>query len=295
MGTPSEVEVGGLDRTAANAALDAAFLALERVDDSMSLWKESELTRLNQTGSAQASTDLRVVLAHALDIAGASGGAFDPTIEPFVRAAGGTGQPPRALGPDQRQALLRRVGAAHVHLDPVSGAVRLDPGTTLDFGGIAKGYAADLALTALRGAGAASGLVDLGSSSIGVFGLPLTLDIRDPERSDRAPWGSFSLTGGHVSTSGDDQRPGHILDPRTGEPVHHVLAATVVAASGIEADALSTAVFVLGAQDGLALLARRGAAGLVLLREGGLAVIRTTPGFASAHALKPAADVVVRE
>ena len=295
MGTSAEIEVGGLDRAPATAALEAAFKALDRVDDSMSLWKDSELTRLNQTGSGQASSDLMAVLAHALDVARASGGAFDPTIEPFVRAGGGTGQRRRTLSQQERRALLRRVGVEHVHLDATSGAVRLDPGTTLDFGGIAKGYAADLALAALRGVGARRGFVDLGSSSIGGFGAPLTLDIRDPERSDRAPWGSFSLRDGHVSTSGDDQRPGHILDPRSGQPVHQVLSATVVATSGIEADALSTALFVLGATDGLALLVRRGAAGLVLLREKGHAVIRTTPGFASAYALEPAANVVVRE
>ena len=295
MGTRAEVQVGGLDSAAANAALDAAFHALDRVDRSMSLWRESELTRLNQTGRAQPSADLRAVLAHALDVSAASGGAFDPTVEPLVRAAGGTGEPPRRLGDRERHVLLARVGAARVHLDRVLGTVELDAGTTLDFGGIAKGYAADLGLAALRAAGATSGLLDLGSSSIGAFGAPLALDIRDPERVGRLPWGCFQLTEGHVSTSANDQRKNHILDPHTGKPAHRVLAATVIASSGMEADALSTAVFVLGAAEGLALLQRRGAAGLVLLREEGRPVIRATPGFAAAHGLRPAPNVAVRE
>jgi thiamine biosynthesis lipoprotein len=295
MGTRAEVQVGGLGTTAGGAALDAAFEALDRVDRSMSLWKESELTRLNRTGSAQASGDLQAVLVGALDIASASNGAFDPTVEPFVRAAGGTGQPPRALDERERRELLARVGPRHVHLDPTSGAVELDPGTTLDLGGLAKGYAVDLALAALRAAGATSGLVDLGSSSISAFGMPLTLEVRDPERVDAPGWASFALSEGHVSTSANDQQKDHLLDPHTGKPARKVLAATAMARSGMEADALSTAVFVLGPTEGLALLERRGARGFVLGREGGHAVIWTTPGLTAACGLRAAPSVAVRE
>ncbi len=80
------------------------------------------------------------------------------------------------------------------------------------------------------------------------------------------------MTDGHASTSAADQRADHLLDPRSGRPARGVLSATVVAHSGIEADALSTAVFVLGPEAGLALLQRRGAEGIMLLREDGRAV-----------------------
>jgi len=128
-----------------------------------------------------------------------------------------------------------------------------------------------------------------------VFGEPLVVDVRDPETEDGRPWASFRVEEAAVASSGGDQRPGHILDPRTGRPARRILAATVVARTGIEADALSTAVFVLGAQDGLRLLARRGAAGLVLLRERGRRVIRTTPGFGAAYSLVVAERVRARE
>jgi thiamine biosynthesis lipoprotein len=118
--------------------------------------------------------------------------------------------------------------------------------------------------------------------------------VRDPERPDAPPWATFTLDGAALSSSGGDQRPGHILDPRTGLPARKVLAATVVARSAMEADALSTAVFVLGAEEGLALLARRGAAGLVLSRDRGRALIRATPGFAEAHQLRAAEAVTVQ-
>jgi thiamine biosynthesis lipoprotein len=293
MGTRAEVQVAGVEDPA--AAVDAAFRALDLVDRSMSLWKESELTRLNRDGEARVSAELQAVLAHALDMAAASDGAFDPTVEPLVRAAGGFGGTRRALTTAQRKRLLAKVGARHVHLERTSGSVRLDPGTALDLGGIAKGYAVDLALRALRAAGAESGLVDLGQSSVSVFGQPLTLDVRNPERPDGPSWARFRLSEGHVSTSGGDQREGHILDPRTGRPAHRVLSATVIAGSAVEADALSTAVFVLGPDRGLALLERRGAAGFVLWRRRGSAVVETTAGMRSLYGLEPAAGVVVHE
>jgi FAD:protein FMN transferase len=293
MGTRAEVQVAGIEDPA--AVVEAAFAALDVVDRSMSLWKESELTRLNRAGEARVSAELLAVLDHALEVAAACEGAFDPTVEPLVRAAGGFGGPRRQLTMAEHKDLLALVGARHVHVDRTNGSVRLDPGTALDLGGIAKGFAVDLALRALRTAGAESGLVDLGQSSISVFGQPLTLEVRNPERPDGPAWARFSLSEGHVSTSGGDQRKDHILDPRTGQPAHRVLSATVIAASAMEADALSTAVFVLGVERGLALLERRGAAGFVLRRRSGRAVVETTAGLRSRYGLEPAAGVVVRE
>jgi thiamine biosynthesis lipoprotein len=99
----------------------------------------------------------------------------------------------------------------------------------------------------------------------------------------------------HVSTSGGDQKPGHIIDPHTGAPAEGVLSATVVAHTGIEADALSTAVYVLGADAGLALVKRRGAAGVVALREHGRGLVRATPGFSEAYGLEAGPGVRIRE
>ena len=291
MGTTAEVQVGGLRAPAPATA--AAFAALQRVDDAMSLWKPSELQRLNDAGTGLVSPDLLAVLRAALDVAALSNGAFDPTVEPLVRASGGLGGPYRELGPAERRELLGRVGFRRVHLE--AALVRLEPGTRLDFGGIAKGYAADLALAALRSAGATSGLVDLGSSSLGVFGMTLTVDVRDPELAEAAPWATFRVTKGALSTSGGDQKRRHIFDPRTGRPAAKVLAATVISPTGMEADALSTAVFVLGAEDGLSLLERRGVGGVVLVREAGQRVVRATHGFAAAYGLAIAPGVRVRE
>jgi thiamine biosynthesis lipoprotein len=294
MGTTAEVQVQGLaDPT---RALDEAFAALARVDDEMSLWKPSALSALNDRGAGPVPPDLLTVIAHALDVAEASGGAFDPTVEPLVRAAGGLGGPRRRLGAGERTRLLSRVGYRRVHVDLGSRVVRLEAGARLDLGGIAKGFAADRALASLRAAGATAGLVDLGGSSIGVFGTPLTAEARDPLRRGARPWATFAVEDAAVATSGGDERPGHIVDPRTGRPASQVLAATVVARSGIEADALSTAVFVLGPEEGLRLLRRRGAGGLVLLRDRrGRPVVRTTPGFSGERAFATAPGVRAEE
>jgi len=109
MGSTAEVRATGVDDPA--AALDRAFAALALVDDQMSLWRESDLTRLNDAGAGAVPPELFEVVGRALDVASASGGAFDPTVEPLVRAAGGLGGPRRTLGDDERRALLVRVGA----------------------------------------------------------------------------------------------------------------------------------------------------------------------------------------
>jgi len=291
MGTTAEIEVSGVADPA--AALGAAFAALERVDESMSLWRPSELARLNAAGEAAVSADLLAVLARALEVAEASGGAFDPTVEPLVRAAGQLGEPARQLDPSARRALLGRVGAAKVRLDARSGRVTLEGGARLDLGAIAKGYAVDLALQALRAAGARAAVVDLGGSSVAAFGAPVEVAIADPAGRAAPPWGAIVLDGAALGTSGAGERGAHVLDPRTGAPARRVLSATVVGASAMEADALSTAAFVLGAEEGLALVERRGAEGFVLLREGGRRVLRATAGFGHAARLRTASGVEV--
>ena len=167
--------------------------------------------------------------------------------------------------------------------------VELPRGAALDLGGIAKGYAADRALEALRRSGAGAGLVDLGTSSVGAFRMPLQVDVPGRE----GPLGTFRVEGGAVSSSGGAQRPDHIVDPRTGHPARGVVLATVVATTGIEADALSTALYVRGV-DGLPMLAARGAEGFVLVEDAGTLVMRTTPGFAARHVLALGAGVTLR-
>jgi thiamine biosynthesis lipoprotein len=291
MGTIAEVVVEGAGES--TAALDEAFAALDDVDRRMSLWKPSELSALNERGSGELSPPLFAVLERSLAFAEATRGAFDPTVEPLVRAMGGLGGPRRSLAAGERARLRARVGWSRVRLDAVRRTIDL-AGTRVDLGGIAKGYAVDQGLAALRESGARAGLVDLGRSSLATFGHALVLDIADPERPGAPPWGTFTLEDAAVGSSAGDQKKDHILDPRTGLPAHRVLGATLVAPSAMDADALSTAVYVLGAEQGLALLESRGLQGFVLTREKGRPTIRATRGFATACRLRAAAGVEVR-
>ena len=237
MGTVAEVQTWGAPEP--RAALDAAFGELAAVDEAMSLWKETPLLRLNREGALDAPPDLLAVIRASLDIAAATGGAFDPTVRPLLQARSA----------DERARALSRVGFGRVRIE--GSRVALQPGAALDLGGIAKGYAADRALEALRDAGASAGLVDLGTSSLGVFGTPLEVEV--PGRD--GPLGSFRVEEGAVSSSGGAEKPGHIVDPRTGRTAEGVVLATVVAPTGIEADALSTALYVRGAE-GLSMLTK---------------------------------------
>jgi thiamine biosynthesis lipoprotein len=275
MGTTAEVQAWGAAEPA--AALDAAFRELVDVDDAMSLWKETPLVRLNREGNLKAPPQLLTVIRASLDIAAATDGAFDPTVGPLVRAQSA----------DERARLLPLVGYGRVEL--AGEHVRLPRGGALDLGGIAKGYAADRALDALKRSGASAGLVDLGTSSLGVFGTLLEVEV--PGRN--GPLGSFRVEEGAVSSSGGAEKPGHILDPHTGEVARGVVLATVVAPTGVEADALSTALYVRGVA-GLPMLAPRGAEGFVLVDEAGTLVMRTTPNFAKRHGLAIGPDLALR-
>jgi FAD:protein FMN transferase len=220
----------------------------------MSDWKaESELSRLNQSGEGVVSDRLFEVLSIALRIAEGTDGAFDPTLG----AAVGVWREGRIPGEEERKEILSKVGWRHLRLDPGKRRARIDkPGVRLDLGGIAKGYAADRALAALVRKGVSSALVAVaGDISLG-----------DPPPGAEA-WrvsiggegsGILLLRNRGVSTSGDAERfleiggvrYSHVLDPRTGVGLPGGAQATVVAPNATLADALATAVCVLGPEAG---------------------------------------------
>jgi thiamine biosynthesis lipoprotein len=100
-----------------------------------------------------------------------------------------------------------------------------------------------------------------------------------PDPSAAASAAAFAAGDGSVSTSGDSEKPGHLVDPRTGRVSRFHGSATVRAASGLRADALSTALFVLGPSEGVAFAARRGIAALYVFRDGRRLATSTSPAF----------------
>ncbi len=286
MDTLVTITVAGLPEPEAREALAAAFDRLEAVDHEMARVEGTPLWELNRAGGGEVSPALAAVLAESLRWARRTAGAFDPTVAPLLDlwdVLQGPHPPPEPLAVE---AARSRVGWERIALDPKARTVDLGR-TEVDLGGIAKGWAIDRAAEALRAAGAKGFIVNAGGD-LYVAGTrgdrPWRVGIqhpRDPGRFLRV----VAPAEGALVTSGDyerfyeweGRRIHHILDPRTGYPAPGCQSVTVWAPTATDADALSTAVFVLGPEEGLALLEREpGVEGLVVAADGS---VRETPGF----------------
>ncbi len=293
MGTRILIEAEGAEELAGKA-IDEAYLELERVDQGLSTYKpDSEINRLNRE---LAGTGVRIspmaseVIGEALRLAELSRGAFDPTVGPLVELWGFDDHSFRVPPPERLSATLSRVGFEHLAWDRPARTIRSDrAGVEIDLGAIAKGFAVDRALAAMRRIGVKSGLVDLGESSIGFFGAARSLAIRHPLEPDGII-ARFELERGTVSTSAGYERGfeqdgrwfSHIIDPRIGAPVRDSVSATVVGdeREAMKVDALSTAGFVLGPDGAVALWQREGVEGILFFRRGETVDYVKTPGFA---------------
>lgn len=242
----------------ARSAATAAFDRIRKLEDTMSDYRdESEVRQLVlRPGEwVPVSQDLLSVLTEALALAERSDGAFDPTAGPLVvlwRRARRTGRLPSQ---DSINSARARIGWRLVELDAERGAVRLRiPGMVLDLGGIAKGYILDRALEAARAGNVgrvlliAGGDIVAGDPPPGLAGWRIELDGAGPQMQERAA----TLAKAALSTSGDSEqfvvidgvRYSHVVDPRTGWPLTNRRQAYVIAASGMVADGLATAVTV---------------------------------------------------
>jgi thiamine biosynthesis lipoprotein len=268
----------------APAALDEAMAEIHRLDRLFDYGgAESDVGRLNLAaggGPIAVQQETIVVLERALDYARASGGAFDPTVGPLVDVWGFRPDTERRV-PDNASiaSALALVDYRLVRIDKASGTAELTrAGMRVDLGGIAKGYAADRAADVLVRAGITSAILDIGGN-VYVLGLRdgahrWRVGLQHPRQTD-AMFGVLSLTGHSVATSGDYQRffeadgerYHHVLDPRTGQPARGLIAASIVAETGLDADAASTAVFVLGLEPGLQLLESMGLEAVLFTEE----------------------------
>ena len=270
MGVQCKVVLWAPDGELAREAAEAAFARIAQLEDALSDWRpDSELNRLCRArGPVPVGEDLWLALGVGLEVARQSDGAFDPTVGPLVqlwRQSRRTRQLPPAAA---LAAARARVGWHKVRLDAARRTVELqNEGMALDLGGLGKGLAAQAAVDLLRARGLPQCLVAL-AGDVAVGAAP-------PDRPGwrvevaggqaREPAGTLWLCHAAVSTSGDTEqfvaidgvRYAHIVDPRTGLGIQHRWSVTVVAPRGEQADALSTAVWVLGEDRGRALLATR--------------------------------------
>jgi FAD:protein FMN transferase len=267
MGTAIRVELWAEEAALGDAAAQAVMAEMHRIDRAYSPFKpESELSRLNREAGRQAtavSEELFALLARALEFSRLSGGAFDISFA----GAGHLYDYRRGLRPGAALLAQARasIGWQHLELDARAGTVRFaHPGTRIDLGGFAKGYAADNGAEILARHGIRHALVSAGGDSrlLGdKRGRPWNIAVRDP-RHEGGVVAVLPLADVAISTSGDYERcfvengvrHHHVLDPRTGESARRVRSVTVIASDGLTSEALSKTVFVQGAQQGLALI-----------------------------------------
>lgn len=250
------VAISALDRSAARLedAMNRAFAEMDRLIAIFSRFEaDSALAALNDTGQLIAPPpELAFVVSRALRYHALTAGSFDVSVAPLVDLFGvGT-----APGDADIAAALALVGAQHVTASPR--AIRFDrQGMALTLDGIAKGYIVDRMAHVLAASGVRDSLVNAGgdirASGTREHGRPWTVGVWDPDAPGEFP-DVVTLSNAAVATSGKYVRGDHLVDGRTGRSPSHHVSVSILAPTAIAADALATAVFVLDAPRGLALV-----------------------------------------
>ena len=272
MGTRFEVTALADTDTLAWKAVQTGIAEVRRVEALISSWQpDSQTSAVNRAaGIAPVRVDIELfrLIERANKVAQLTGGAFD------ISFGGGNyewifdGQ--ERSWPDSQLLVeaQQRIDYRDIILDPADTSIYLrQKGMRIGFGAIGKGYAANRAAAAMRAAGATGGVVNA-AGDLALFGTSprsggWTVQIADPQQPDKA-MAELTVRGGAVVTSGDyekfflhgGKRYAHIIDPRTGYPTTGIKSVTVVCPDAELADALATAVFVLGADEGMKLINR---------------------------------------
>lgn len=244
------------------SALSEAENRVKELEKLLSVTDEnSEIYALNHGSSVELSSDTKNVISFALDMADATNGALEPTIYPVLKAWGFTTNNYRIPEPDEISQLLRNVGYERVNI--TDNSLSLPKDMELDLGAVAKGYAGDEAIKVLKEHGVTSALINLGGN-VQTVGTKPNGDLW--RVGLKAPWsdgniGVLEISDSAVITSGNYQRYftgadgkkyHHIIDKSTGSPAESGLTSvTVVGREGKMCDALSTALFVMGADDAI--------------------------------------------
>ncbi len=298
MGTFARVVVVAKDNKTAQKCIEAAFAEIDNVDNLMSDYKnDSEIGIINKNAAekaVQVGESTFEVLQRSVEFSKLTDGAFDITVGPLVdlfRTAKET-----HIAPTQEQIdnAKSKVGYEKLTLDSNNRTVKFAvEGMRLDLGGIAKGYGIDKAIEAAKKSGAIGAMVDIGGD-VRCFGIPAKgqdhwmVGLQDPNLSANTTGLDLVLrlkiTDGAVTTSGDYQQfviidgkeYSHIIDRKTGTSSEGLSSVTIIADNATDADALATAVSVMGADKGLALIEKFPDTEAILIPSGQKEFITTT-------------------
>ena len=267
MDTEVTVMVYAPNETKAFQAIDQAFAEISKVDTLMSCSKnESQLVLLNKEGKLQnADSAFIYVLERSKYYSEVSGGAFDITIQPILDlwkskfSPGGTYEAPT---PEEINETLKLVNYSEIRIENQN--VTLKPGMELALGGIAKGYAVDMAIKSLQANGIENAFINAGGDGkyIGQKpdGDPWFVGLQNPNKSEQyltvieAKDIAVATSGNYERYFNESARVSHISDPRTGYPSASLISSTVIAKNATDADSFATAVFVMGEKEGLEMI-----------------------------------------
>ena len=289
----------------AQAALQEAEECIQQVEGLWSVTDEdSEIYQANHSGGqpVTVSEETAEIISFALEMAQRTGGALDPTIYPVLTAWGFTTDSKQVPSQQRITRLLEQVGYDRIRLNGTE--LTVPDGMELDLGAVGKGYTADLVTEILRRHGVTSALISLGGNIQAIGSRP---DGSDWRLGIRAPWesgnlGVLTVSDAAVVTSGgyenyfDDEQGNiywHILDPSTGYPADSGLqSVTIVGREGRMCDALSTALFVMGAQSAEQYWRENGGFEMLLVTDSGEILI--TEGIAEDFTLNEGRTETVR-
>lgn len=293
MDTLVTVNVVANSEDKAEKAIEKAFDEIKRLEGLISFWSEdSEIAEINKKAGispVKVSPTTLDMIEKAIFVSRKTGGAFDPTVGPLMRLWDFKKKTmPLEKDIEEKR---RLVDYRAMIIDKVNSTAFLSrKGMSFDTGGIAKGYAADLAVSVLKREGIKAGLVAV-AGDIKAFGAkpdgrPWLVGIRNPrpKNKDDEIIATVELKDMAISTSGDyerffikdGRRYHHIMDPKTGQPAMGCQSVTVITKEGAFTDGFSTGIFVLGPEKGLSLLEELGYSGIIIDADG---KIHTTKGL----------------
>lgn len=283
MGTVLEVTLCPVDSMQGQSLSDALFTSARRLDSLLTTFSPgSPVSHLNAragSGAQPVPPEVAEILSLSLRYWQLTEGTFDVTVGPLITLWRQTTEAHTPPSPAAVRQARTRVGSEKITLLPHGSVSLARSGMAIDLGGIGKGYTLDQLVALLKERDTANALLDFGQSSIWALGQPpdaigWRLLVR---QLDGVPIGVITLRNQALSVSGslgqsfevNGRRYGHVLDPRTGEPLQRDLLASVIAPSAAQAEALSKALLILGEHQGIALLQRLpGVEGLLIEANG---------------------------
>lgn len=287
MDTIVSITVVAGSKDVAERAIEKTFIGIGRFGDLINFYSDkSELAEINRNAGIHAvkvSPETLDLIQKAVFVAEKSGGAFDPTIGPIIKLW----DIPNRKRPTELEITetLPLVNYKDILIDRTAATIFLKrKGMMIDLGGIAKGYAADLAVESLKKEGILSGLVSI-AGDIRTFGMkpdkkPWIIGIKNPRQTGEKDEiiAKIRLSDKAISTAGDyerfflsgGKRYHHLLDPKSGYPAELSRSVSVIAERGVMTDGFDNAVFILGPEKGMKLIKEMGMDAMIIDSSGTL-------------------------